>query len=299
MSDGRLAAQFLAQLDEARRARLPDANALEEVLAQQLAAARAAWPGVALSDEKFLAHLARHLPDDGAPLLRLRELRGDELYLARACADGDAEALRAFEAAHLRDVRGALARLDRDGLPVDDVLADLRLKLLVQDGDAPPRILEYAGRGELRGWLRITAVRAAFRQRDRERAGAATDEDDALADRSAPAGNPELDVLKSQHGDAFRRAFREAMAALTSRDQLLLRQHFLDGLTLEQLGALHGGVNRSTVLRWIRRVQELLLKKTRRALVDELHLTAAECDSLLRDMQSQFAGSVRRILESP
>jgi RNA polymerase sigma-70 factor (ECF subfamily) len=285
------ASRFLACLDERRRNAL-DPAAVERLLVEKLASARAAWPSVTLDEGRFLAHLARHLPDDGAPLVRLKELRADELYLACACGAGDAEALRLFEEGPLSDVRRALGRLERSGIAVDDALQELRLKLFFGE---QPRILDFAGRGELRGWLRVTATRAALKQKERERIGSTLDEDDLLADRTAPASDAELGVIKSQHAEEFQRAFREALGRLAGRDQLLLRQYFLDGLTLEQLGALHK-VNRSTVLRWIRRVQESVLSEVREALTSGLKLSTTECDSLLRILHSQADVTFRRLL---
>jgi RNA polymerase sigma-70 factor (ECF subfamily) len=285
------AQRFLAHLDGARRAAI-DPVEVERVLDEKLRSARAAWPTVTLSEDRFLQHLARHLPDDGAPLLRLKELRGDELYLACACGAGDAEALRLFEEGPFADVRRALARLERSGVTVDDALQELRLKLFFGQ---QPRILDFAGRGELRGWLRVTATRAALKQKERERIGVTLDEDDLLADRTAPSGDAELGVIKSQYASEFQQAFRESLARLPGRDQLLLRQYFLDGLTLEQLGGLHK-VNRSTVLRWIRRVQESVLAEVREALTSGLKLSSTECDSLLRIIHSQADVTFRRLL---
>src|SRR5688572_6654158 len=69
---------------------------LEAILAVHVTAARAAWPGLALTDADFIAHLADRLPDD-ADLEALRATRAAELYVARAAADGDARAIVAFE----------------------------------------------------------------------------------------------------------------------------------------------------------------------------------------------------------
>jgi RNA polymerase sigma-70 factor (ECF subfamily) len=269
-----------------------DEGELERVLAEKIASAKSAWPQISLDEELFVKHLARHLPEDGAPLLRLREMRADELYLARACAAGSSEALKAFEEGPLADVRRALDRLERSGVAVDDALQELRLKLFFGE---TPRILDYAGRGELRGWLRVTATRAALKAKKREQIGSTLDEDELLTSRAAPSGDVELDVIKSQHAEEFQKAFREALARLESRDQLLLRQYFLDGLTLEQLGALHR-VNRSTVLRWIRRVQETVLEEVRGELTSGLKLSTTECDSLLRILHSQADVTFRRLL---
>jgi RNA polymerase sigma-70 factor, ECF subfamily len=289
MNEGR-AARFLGRLDERRRAAVDPAE-LARVLDEKLAAARAAWPAFSVDDARFIDHLARHLPEDGAPLVRLREMRADELYLALACGAGIAEALRAFEEGPLREVRRALDRLARDGVAVDDALQELRLKLFFGE---EPRILDYAGRGELRGWLRVTATRAALKLKEKQRYGT-LDEDELLADRTSPVGDAELDVIKAQHAEEFQRAFRAALGRLLGRDQLLLRQYFLDGLTLEQLGALHR-VNRSTVLRWIRRVQTTVLMEVRQALTAELKLSTSECDSLLRILHSQADVTFRRLL---
>jgi RNA polymerase sigma-70 factor (ECF subfamily) len=283
------AARFMMHL---QRPTTLDPAETERVLDEKIAGAQAAWPTVTLDEDRFLQHLARHLPNDGAPLVRLKELRADELYLACACGAGDEEALKLFEEGPFADVRRALGRLERSGVAVDDALQELRLKLLFGE---QPRILDFAGRGELRGWLRVTATRAALKQKERERIGQTYDEDELLSDRAAPSGNAELDVIKSQHAAEFQQAFRDSLSRLPSRDQVLLRQYFLDGLTLEQLGGLYK-VNRSTVLRWIRRVQEQVLSEVREALTEGLRLSTTECDSLLRILHSQADVTFRRLL---
>ena len=45
---------------------------------------------------------------------------------------------------------------------VDDVRSIVRDKLLLPDGDRPPRIIDYAGRGRLRGLIQVSATRAAI-----------------------------------------------------------------------------------------------------------------------------------------
>jgi serine/threonine protein kinase len=101
--------------------------------------------------------------------------------------------------------------------------------------------------------------------------------------------------LRQRYGAAFRAAFAEAMQAVAERDRLLLRQHFLDGLTLEQLAALHR-VHRATAARWLARVREEIARETRKRLLEEGRVPQVEHDSLLRLIQSQLDISIRGYL---
>src|SRR5579884_1384958 len=111
---------------------------------------REAWPGVDVADADFAAAVERHRP---AP-----EHLAD-LYLATACAAGNAAALAAFERTHLSQVAAFVARTDSDPAFAEEVRQRLREKLLVGQ---PPRISEYAGQGPLGGWVRVAAVRMAL-----------------------------------------------------------------------------------------------------------------------------------------
>ena len=54
-----------------------------------------------------------------------------------------------------------------------------------------------------------------------------------------PKGDPELQLLKREHVTHFKASFAEAVAALDSADRLLLKQHLVERLTIDQLGALY------------------------------------------------------------
>src|SRR5262249_131485 len=89
----------------------PGPETLETLLADIVQAARAAWPGVELPPEMFLAHVRSKL-GDGLPIEpTLRELHTADLYLACACARGDPHALAAFDERCLSVVDRALPRL--------------------------------------------------------------------------------------------------------------------------------------------------------------------------------------------
>ena len=67
----------------------------------------------------------------------------------------------------------------------------------------------------------------------------------------------------------------------------MLRLQGLDGLSLEAIGEVYG-VNKSTVSRWLARVHEVLLERTRSELGLRLTLDSAQLDSLFRAMRSSM-----------
>src|SRR5688500_7090109 len=166
-------------------------------------AGRDAHPGVDLGEERFAAHVAHH---GAAGVAR----HAADLYLACACADGDPAALRRFDAEVLAPASLAVRQLDGDAAFLDEVRQRLRHALLVGDGESRARIADYAGRGPLRAWVGVSAVRTGLmmeRSRRRAREVPSSDADElggALC--LASTGNPELDLLKRQHAEAFRAA---------------------------------------------------------------------------------------------
>jgi RNA polymerase sigma-70 factor, ECF subfamily len=71
------------------------------------------------------------------------------------------------------------------------------------------------------------------------------------------------------------------------RDRNLLRLHVLDGLAIDDIGALHG-VHRATAARWIERTREDVARAVRRDLMRQLGIDPFEVDDLLRWVQSQI-----------
>jgi RNA polymerase sigma-70 factor (ECF subfamily) len=259
---------------------------------QALAArARARNPGVAVSDSDLFAFLGERTggADPG-------DDRAAELYLACACARGDGAAIALFDNRYRREVDLALSRLARS----EDALSELRqalyAQLFVGEPGRRPKILEFGGRGELRGWVRVTAVRLALKQRRRD-AREVPVEDDALADLAvADAAAPEIPLLRSRFRAPFSASFRAALAALPPRDQNLLRQHHLDGVSLEALARLHG-VHRATAARWLARARDALLVATKAGLMKEAALSRSECRSVMRLVQADLDLTLRRLLE--
>jgi RNA polymerase sigma-70 factor (ECF subfamily) len=296
MSEPRsLARLFVPHLRPEARA-WAEVPTLETVLAEVLASARAAWPRVRLEEAVFLHHLAERLPPGPASERTLRELHGADLYLACACARGDAAAHAALEAGFLPKVAAAVARVDGAADVASEVCQVLREKLLTSEAGRPPRIADYQGQGPLAAWLRAAAVRTALNLR-RSAHRKARAEEEALADATVPGSHPELEHLRQQHRADFQAALAESLAALSPRERTVLRLHLVEGLALERIGAMYR-THKSTVSRWLARAREQVLEGTRARLAERLRLSPDELHSLLRDMPGQLDLSLPALLAS-
>jgi RNA polymerase sigma-70 factor (ECF subfamily) len=262
--------------------------------------ARQAWPELSVSREEFAAYLAARAPGGGIDGGRIDDGRLGELYLACACARGEGRALAAFDQAYGRDVDRAFARVRPAGIAADDARQILWQKLFVGGAERRPRILDYAGRGGLRAWTRMTAVRTFIdlaRERSDQRSEVALDE--VLLSAALPPERtaPDLALLRSQYRAEFRAAFEEAVASLTPRQRNLLRQHLVHGLTIDQLGALYR-VHRSTCARWLEAARDRLVVGARRGLAARLGVTAAELDEVMELVASQLDITFQRVLST-
>jgi len=297
-------ALFLTGLFESTRRSLQPHDAtgdlhgaeLEVTLITVYDAARAAWPGVHVEAEVFIPYLAARIPNDVPVRRALTSIVGGDLYLACACAQGDAAAIAAFEANLLRDVDVAIARINLGSAALDDVKGNIRYRILVGEEGAPPRILDYTGRGDLRGWLRVVAVREALGMARRQKREAPVDHiENAVLPLASD--DPELAHLDRLYREEFRAAFRDALAALTPRERNLLRQHYPQDLSIDQLGALYN-IHRATAARWVARARERLFSGIRRRMLERLQVSRDELESILRLIQSRLEITLRSHVET-
>jgi RNA polymerase sigma-70 factor (ECF subfamily) len=252
-----------------------------------MALVRRAWPGVHLPEDVFQAYVHARLGDG-----EVVEATLDALYLACACSRGDPVALKAFEAAYMTQVARAIAKLRLSPQDVADVVQSLRAQLLSGAGHAGA-ITEYSGKGELAGWLRVAAVRAGLKKlRGRK---PQVDADDALLALRSTDDDPELSYIKEVYRRAFREAFTAALGGLETREKNLLRQHFVDGLNVDELGRLYD-VHRATAARWVGHARDHLLDATKKEFASRAGLSARECASVLRLVRSRIDLTLSRLL---
>lgn len=289
---------------DAIKARLDELPAeLAEPLSAGLTAVAARWPDAPEPDEAFFAKLAALHPS--AP-------RCEDLYLAWWCERGlagatsaasgeaaseasdgatseaarepsNAAAIAAFEAMFASDLRAAAGRFSE--LPADELIQQLRVKLFVGAGDAPPKIREYAGAGSLRGWLRVTAVRSfidvtrALRQQKKEQP---LDEHELLG-----LGDPRGAAMRAELAAAVKKAFAAAVAELSPRERVFLRHAYVDRHTLDQI-ASHYAIHRTTVARTLAAARQQLVERTRAGTAAAVGVGDDELTSVIRALDSRI-----------
>jgi|HubBroStandDraft_2_1064218.scaffolds.fasta_scaffold104881_2 RNA polymerase sigma-70 factor (ECF subfamily) len=262
---------------------------MDEVTSTLFTIASKAWPNGWVTRSAFAEYVKERAEGDG----QLSDEAVAALYLACACLRGVGPALKAFESHYLPDIRRAGARAGLNPDEIGELAQMLREELLVGRNGAAPTLGEYRGRGELRGWLRVTATRAAIRMKKRAQK-AADPEIDRLEARAAD-DDPELSYMKALYRKAFRSAFRNAALTLDPREKKILHQHTIEGLTIDQLGDAHG-VHRATAARWVQAAREKLLSAVRKEFAKQVNVSPRELASVFRLVQSRLDVTMRRLL---
>lgn len=262
---------------------------LDDALATAIASARSTWPAIELADDDFLAYLAARLPS-GALTAAVRATCVADLWLAFAIGRGDPAALAIFEGQLLRDVGAAIGHLDGGSALADDVTVAVRERVLAVDAGGKAKIGDYRGRGDLRGWLRVVAVREALQLLRKRKREAPLGDD--LADR---LDEGVASALSSNERRVYRESFAAALATLTPRERNLLRQQYVYGTTIDELGALYG-VHRATAARWLAQIRDTVLHRTREHVGAALRLTGDDLDSAMQRIASQLDVTLRHTL---
>lgn len=261
---------------------------LHGLLEERVRRARGAWPSIALEPTVFAAFLGERAAAESSATVAIEALHTDDLYLTCACAHGIPAAIRALDERFLSRLPLYLSQLSPTPVLLDDVRQALSERLLVEQ---PPRIAQYRGHGALDGWLRVAAARIAL-----DVLGAQKQREGPDETAVALAGNDlELDAIKSRYRRDFNQALRDAFAALSPRDRNLIRFYYVDRLPLQRIGAVYD-VHHTTVMRWITAAQRSVLEQTRALLIARLRLSAEECDSLLRLVNSQLELTLRSLI---
>jgi RNA polymerase sigma-70 factor (ECF subfamily) len=267
---------------------------LERVLAGLYDDASTRNPGISVDPVQWVTALAVRLPGDLAIEDGLLSCRTGDIFWVCGCLNGDPAALALLETAVREEVTGAGVAVRASADEIDNARQGLHASLLV--GEREPGLARYAGRGDLRGFLRIAAVRALLRLKGRREREVGVNPD--LLEALAPATDPELERLKQAYRQDFAACFREALAELPPRDRTLLRLNVLEKMSIDKLGVLFG-VHRATAARWLERVKAELGTRTEELLAERLGVEAAEVESIIRLVRSQVDVSLNRMLAEP
>src|SRR5262249_13616519 len=192
---------------------------------------------------------------------------------------------RAFERV-LAKVETWIARVGRDAPLVDETRQLLRARLLAES-----RLSSYSGRGPLEAWLRVGAVRAALEIVKKERDPGHGE----AQELEAPGLDPELALLKRKYGAELHAAFAQALGALSTDHRNVLRLHYLDGLTIAEVGRTYK-LSRATAARRLADARAAIIAGTDASLKERLSIDTAEADSLLEFVRSQLDPTLAKLL---
>jgi RNA polymerase sigma-70 factor (ECF subfamily) len=260
-------------------------------IAQAWQIGKDAWPDVSVTCDEFADYVARlsSSAEDSATQAR----RWSDLYLACACARGDASALEAFERAFFPEVEIAASRGGR-AVGADELKQIVRHKLFVAEAGERPKITEYSGRGDLRGWVRIVALRVALNLTNRQKREILVDSAD-LTGILGTSTDPEIEYVRKAYAEALRAAFAQAFGELEERDRTVLRYALADGLSIDAIGAVFS-VHRATAARWVAKAHEHLVRAVKKALADRLGVGHKDYASIVRALGSQLHVTLDRYL---
>jgi RNA polymerase sigma-70 factor (ECF subfamily) len=267
---------------------------LGETLQELCERARRAFPDLELRDDDLVTAIATHAPSDDVAAFCAR-CRADELAIAYAASTGSDAAIVELERRFGTALRAACARFEGAGHTTDDLLQIARAKLFVARSDESPTIARYNGQGSLESWLRVIAVRMFIdlgRRKDRARETAADGVDAVVP---ADLG---LDLVKAEYREAIATAMSTAAHQLPPGDRHLLRQHFVFGLSVDQLAAVLG-VHRATAARRIVRAKDAFAARTRELVAQTLSLDEGELADVFGLVASKLDLSIRRLLATP
>jgi RNA polymerase sigma-70 factor, ECF subfamily len=289
-----LAATFLQARGES--VSTSDHAALYAALTNALTMASTAWPNVNVDGDAWVRSLAELAPTPLDPLKPLGEILVADHYLAFACAAGDSVAVAECDAILVRE-----AGFAADGTKVhasvrDEATQIVRTQLLAPREGKPAAIGDYAGRGALRSWLRVCVSRELVRLAKAQQRSEPLEEH-LIAD-SGYGDDPALEELKAKYRAELADAFRTALTELPARERTLLRYQLIDGLTIDEIGAIFR-VHRATAARWIAKIRDDLVTRTREMMAESLGVDTSEAASIVRLVQSQLDVSVIRHLGPP
>jgi len=251
-----------------------------------------AWPGLALDPTVFIAFVAERVPKGSEPLSALASLHTNDLFLACACAERVAGAVARFEVHFASGIDAFTRRVRGSSSFTDDIKQILSDKLFVSADGQPPKIASYSGRGALASWVGVSAQRIALRlTQNQERMPSS----DPLGDALPSGANPEMDYLKARYLREFRAVFQATIAELTRRERVILRLHFVNGLSQDRIAKLYG-VNQSQVSRWITNAREAISHQAELELQKRLNVGVSEIRSIAELIRSQFDLSLARCL---
>ena len=274
---------FLASIAASLHTTYANWPKLRRELSTAIEHARQRWPGTTVSSEEFARYLAERIADTGKPEL---PAHSSDLWLTAAWIKGDDAAIKAMEGL-VTATEPALHRLTLSTDDIAEAKQILRERMLEAD---KKKMRSYRGSGPLASWLKVVAGRIGLeliRSRAREETF-----DEVLLGHVEDALHR---GMQDKYHSELRAAFRGAVTSLPERDREILRCVIFESMPVQELARRYE-VHRVTMARWLAKIRELLVKRTRSALTAKLRLTPRELNSALNLLESRFDVSLTTVL---
>jgi len=238
----------------------------------------------------FPAFLDARLPLELPGVEHLRALHAEDLALAWACLRGDSRALARLSEL-LKEATRQVGRGVR-GVDLDDLQQAVLQKMIATPEGRTPKLVQYQGRGPLQAWLRAVAAREAVSALRRTRNA---NREEEVEERAVVAPDAELQFIRARYREPFKASFRAAIEGLPREERKLLRLHFVENLSHEQIAKLER-VHQSTVTRRLAATRARLLEHIQGELASRLQVSGKELQSLVRAVGSDFNMSLGVLL---
>jgi RNA polymerase sigma-70 factor, ECF subfamily len=225
-----------------------------------------------------------------------RELKLEQLALARACAAGHERAWQTFLARYrekLYDIARGITKEDSQARDLADSIYGDLYGTAERDGQRVSRLNFYMGRGSLEGWLR-TVVAQEFVNRYRKRKRLVSLEEQTENGVQFSAADPDPPQAPDSRLGA---AVDDALSQLAAEDRLILAAYYLDDRTLTEIGKLVG-VHESTVSRRLEKLLKTLRKQVMAGLVTRGMSRGQAEEALEADVRYLHVDVGRKLQES-
>ena len=291
--DERLSQVFLGAL--ATEPLQPVLDDLDRQLRVYVLSACSTWPEINVTPVDLVRYIAARSLRGVLPPL---DHAGD-LLLACGCIQGLPSAFKAFHTCYDVTISRVLSHRRMALADADDVTQIVYEVLLLHRAGAEPKLASYRALGPLRSWVATAAAttaanlrRAETRRRVRERG------DPATAGAVLAVIDPERSYFKMVYRHEVERAVEAALAGLDDRASVLLRLHFGERLSIDQLSLMYR-VNRATTARWVVAARETLARRVRADLRHRLNLSESDCDSVVGLTRSELGDSLLKLFDRP
>lgn len=241
---------------------------------------------------------AKYIPN-APPVQKVRfwkELKIEELVLARGCANGDENAWHDFLIRYrekLYDIARGITKEDSSARELADSIYGDLFGTSEREGQRVSRLDFYMGRGSLEGWLRtVVAQEFVNRYRKQKRLISLDEQEEDGVQFSAADPHP-----AGPADSRLSAAVDDALGQLPAEDRLVLASYFLDDRTLTEIGKVLR-VHESTISRRLEKLLKGLRKQVVAGLVARGMKRSQAEEALEADVRYLQVDVAKRLQES-